>query len=206
MREYGQIAIKALQPYERNARTHSSEQIEKIANSLREFGFINPVLIDGNNMIIAGHGRVLAAKKIGLKEVPFLRVEDLTPTQVRAYILADNKLAEDAGWDELLVSQELEALQDENFDIELTGFTLDDIKLDTDDSQTASSESEDDEFSDIDKLEKHYGVPYQGNKSRIADIIISLLPSGNRLVDLFGGGRSDNALRYVERQMELIFI
>ena len=122
MREYGQIAIEALHPYERNARTHSPEQIEKIANSIREFGFINPVLIDGNNMIIAGHGRVLAAKKLKMKEVPYLRVEDLTPTQVRAYILADNKLAEDAGWDELLVSQELAALQDEDFNIELTGF------------------------------------------------------------------------------------
>ena len=130
MREYGQIAIKALQPYERNARTHSPEQIDKIADSIREFGFLNPVLIDSNNMIIAGHGRVLAAKKLKMKEVPYLRVEDLTPTQVRAYILADNKLAEDAGWDELLVSQELEALQEENFDIELTGFSLDDIILD----------------------------------------------------------------------------
>lgn len=132
MREYGQIAIKALQPYERNARTHSEQQIEKIANSIKEFGFLNPVLIDGNNMIIAGHGRVLAAKKLKMKDVPYLRVEDLTPTQVRAYILADNKLAEDAGWDELLVSQELAALQDEDFDIELTGFTLDDIQFEDD--------------------------------------------------------------------------
>ena len=122
MREYGQIAIEALHPYERNARTHSPEQIEKIANSIREFGFINPVLIDSNNMIIAGHGRVLAAKKLKIKEVPVVKVDDLTPTQVRAYILADNKLAEDAGWDELLVSQELAALHEEDFKIELTGF------------------------------------------------------------------------------------
>ena len=122
MREYGQIAIKALQPYERNARTHSPEQVNKIADSIREFGFLNPVLIDSNNMIIAGHGRVLAAKQLKMKEVPYLRVEDLTPTQIRAYILADNKLAEDAGWDELLVSQELAALRDEDFNIELTGF------------------------------------------------------------------------------------
>ena len=122
MQKYGQIAIEALIPYERNARTHSDEQIKKIAKSIKEFGFLNPVLIDGKNMIIAGHGRVLAAKQMGLKEVPCLRVEDLTETQIRAYILADNKLAEDAGWDELMVSQELTALMDEDFDIELTGF------------------------------------------------------------------------------------
>ena len=101
MQKYGQIAIEALTPYERNARTHSEAQVEKIANSIREFGFLNPVLIDSKNMIIAGHGRVLAAKKLGYKEVPCLRVEDLTETQIRAYILADNKLAEEAGWDEV---------------------------------------------------------------------------------------------------------
>ena len=124
MQKYGQIAIEALIPYERNARTHSEAQVEKIANSIREFGFLNPVLIDQKNMIIAGHGRVLAAKKLGLKQVPCLKVEDLTETQVRAYILADNKLAEEAGWDEVLISQELAALHDEDFDIELTGFEL----------------------------------------------------------------------------------
>lgn len=122
MQKYGQIAIEALIPYERNARTHSEEQIEKIANSIREFGFLNPVLVDGSNMIIAGHGRVLAAKKLGMDKVPCLRVEDLTPTQVKAYILADNKLAEDAGWDELLLAQELASLKDEDFNIELAGF------------------------------------------------------------------------------------
>ena len=128
MQKYGQIAIEALTPYERNARTHSEAQVEKIANSIREFGFLNPVLIDSKNMIIAGHGRVLAAKKLGYKEVPCLRVEDLTETQIRAYILADNKLAEEAGWDELLLSQELAKLQDEDFNIELTGFES--VKLD----------------------------------------------------------------------------
>ena len=86
MQKYGQMAIEALHPYERNARTHSEAQVEKIANSIREFGFLNPVLIDKNDMIIAGHGRVLAAQKLGLKKVPCLRVEDLTETQIRAYI------------------------------------------------------------------------------------------------------------------------
>lgn len=125
--KYSQIALTALAPYPNNARTHSDAQIEKIAKSIQEFGFLNPVLINKDNMIIAGHGRVMAAEKLGMKQVPCLRVEHLTEAQVKAYILADNKLAEDAGWDMELVSRELEELKDMDFDIELTGFTLDDI-------------------------------------------------------------------------------
>ena len=122
--KYSQIAIEALVEYENNARTHSDEQIEKLARSIQEFGFVNPVLIDEKNMIIAGHGRVRAAKKLGIKKVPCVRVEGLTETQIRAYILADNKLAEDAGWDDALVLQELSNLED--FDIEITGFEFPD--------------------------------------------------------------------------------
>ena len=140
MRKYGQIAIEALIPYERNARTHSDEQVEKIAKSIEEFGFLNPVLIDGKNMIIAGHGRVLAAKKLGMKEVPCLRVEDLTETQVRAYILADNKLAEDAGWDDEILKTELLELNDLDFDIELTGFSLDDFDVDEEPTEIVEDE------------------------------------------------------------------
>ena len=156
MQKYGQMAIEALHPYERNARTHSEAQVEKIANSIREFGFLNPVLIDGDNMIIAGHGRVLAAKRLGLKQVPCLRVEDLTPTQVRAYILADNKLAEDAGWDESLVFQELAVLQDEDFKIELTGFeapNLDDWFNRTDKDGEARQDGNDEYNDFLDKFE-----------------------------------------------------
>ena len=204
--KYSQIAITALTAYPNNARTHSPEQIDKIARSIEEFGFINPVLINKDNMIMAGHGRVMAAKKLGMKQVPCLRVEGLSDAQIRAYILADNKLAEDAGWDFDLLNIELTELNDMDFDITLTGFSLDDIKFDTDESSGASDPEEEDEFSDIEKLEKHYGVPYQGNKSRIADIIISLLPKGNRLVDLFGGGGGDNTLRYVERKMGLVLV
>ena len=122
--KYSQIAIEALVEHENNARTHSDEQIEKLARSIQEFGFVNPVLIDEKNMIIAGHGRVRAAKKLGIKKVPCVRVEGLTETQIRAYILADNKLAEDAGWDDALVLQELSSLED--FDIEITGFEFPD--------------------------------------------------------------------------------
>ena len=197
MHQYGQIAIEALTPYERNARTHSDEQVEKIAKSIREFGFLNPVLIDHKNMIVAGHGRVMAAKKLGLKEVPCVRIEGLTDTQIRAYILADNKLAEDAGWDTELLNLELKELADMDFDISLTGFEFTEPEVDI----KAEKTEEEDEFDDVEKMEKHYGVPYQGNKSRIADIIIKILPAGKRLVDLFGGGGCNYTLRHVLRQM-----
>ena len=124
------VSIDGLKPYENNARTHSEEQVKKIARSIEEFGFINPVLIDGNYGIIAGHGRVMAAKKMGMTEVPCLFVEDLTEAQKRAYIIADNKLALDAGWDEELLHLELAELQEMDFDITLTGFELDDIEDD----------------------------------------------------------------------------
>lgn len=127
MRKYENVAIDKLKPYERNARTHSAEQVDKIAKSIKEFGFINPVLIDGDFGIIAGHGRVEGAKKLGMTEVPCLFVEDLTEEQKRAYIIADNKLAEDAGWDTDLLKLELGELADLDFDISLTGFSLDDL-------------------------------------------------------------------------------
>lgn len=132
--KYSQIAITALTAYPNNARTHSPEQIDKIARSIEEFGFINPVLINKDNMIMAGHGRVMAAKKLGMKQVPCLRVEGLSDAQIRAYILADNKLAEDAGWDFDLLNIELTELNDMDFDITLTGFTFDDINLSGDES------------------------------------------------------------------------
>lgn len=130
MNEYIEIAVDELIPYKNNARTHSEEQVEKIAASIDEFGFINPVLIDKDNVIIAGHGRVMGAKKLGLEKVPCLRIEHLTEAQKRAYILADNKLAEDAGWDEEILNIELQALREMDFDISLAGFDLDDLSFD----------------------------------------------------------------------------
>jgi DNA modification methylase len=129
MRRYENVEISKLKPYENNARTHSEEQVEKIARSIEEFGFINPVLIDSEYGIIAGHGRVLGATKLGMTEVPCLFIEDLSEAQKRAYILADNKLALDAGWDEELLKIELEELNNMNFDITLTGFNLEDIQI-----------------------------------------------------------------------------
>ena len=127
MRKYENVNISKLIPYENNAKTHSPEQVAKIVRSIEEFGFINPVLIDGDFGIIAGHGRVMAAKQIGMTEVPCLFIEDLTEAQKKAYILADNKLAEDAGWDEELLKIELAELEAMDFDVSLTGFNLADF-------------------------------------------------------------------------------
>jgi DNA modification methylase len=116
--------LQTLRPYQHNARTHSKRQIEQIARSIERFGFLNPVLIDASGAIIAGHGRVEAARRLGLGRVPTLRIEHLTDAEKRAYILADNKLAEKAGWDREILAIELQALVDMNFEIEVTGFEM----------------------------------------------------------------------------------
>jgi DNA modification methylase len=116
------VSIDQLVPYVNNARTHSPEQILKLRSSLREFGFVNPVLIDRDYSIIAGHGRVLAARDEGITEVPCVFVDHLTPSQKKAYILADNRLALDAGWDKELLALEIGSLQAEDFDVNLLGF------------------------------------------------------------------------------------
>lgn len=185
-----EVTLSELRPYEKNAKIHGAGQIEKLKASIEEFGFLTPCLIDEEYNLIAGHGRVMAAKELGMETVPCVFVEGLTEAQRRAYILADNRLGELGEWDMELVMSELEELKDMDFNIELTGFDL------FDDDPEPDEESAGD-FEDIEKMESHYGVPYQGNKSRIADIIINLLPEGKRLVDLFGGGGGDNSLRYV---------
>lgn len=116
------ISIDKLIPYVNNARTHSKDQILKLRSSIREFGFINPVIIDSKYNVIAGHGRILAAREEGIKEVPCVLVDYLNEAQKKAYILADNRLAEDAGWDEELLRVEIESLEDMSFDLSLLGF------------------------------------------------------------------------------------
>ncbi len=116
------ISIDKLIPYVNNARTHSPEQIIKLRSSLREFGFINPVIIDKDFNVIAGHGRLMAAKEENITEVPCVFVDYLTEAQKKAYIIADNRMAMDAGWDEELLRVEIEALQGADFDVSLTGF------------------------------------------------------------------------------------
>jgi ParB-like chromosome segregation protein Spo0J len=117
-----QRAIEALIPYARNSRTHSDGQVAQIAASIREFGFTNPVLIDADGGIIAGHGRVLGARKLGLSEVPCIRLSHLTDAQKRAYVIADNKLALNAGWDDEMLALELGELHAADFDMALLGF------------------------------------------------------------------------------------
>jgi len=134
MLSYRLIPTADLIPYARNARTHSEAQVAKIASSIREFGFLNPVITDGKNGLVAGHGRVLAAKKLGLKEIPCLEASHLTDAQRRAYILADNRMALDAGWDNELLKIELGDLQGLDFDLALTGFDLDEISALTTDA------------------------------------------------------------------------
>ena len=121
------LTLDALIPYARNSRTHSDEQVAQVAASIREFGFTNPVLIDADGGIIAGHGRVMAARKLGLADVPCIRLAHLTDAQKRAYIIADNKLALNAGWDDKMLALEFQDLQGMGFDLELTGFGMDDI-------------------------------------------------------------------------------
>lgn len=118
----GMRPVETLIPYARNARTHSDAQVAQIAASIREFGFTNPILVDGENGVIAGHGRLAAARKLGLNEVPVIELAHLTPAQKRAYIIADNKMALNAGWDFELLREDLNELDAENFDLALTGF------------------------------------------------------------------------------------
>ena len=124
---YKKALVADLIPYARNSRTHSDEQVTKIAASIKEFGFLNPVIVDGENGIIAGHGRVMAAKKLGLEEVPVIEAGHLTDAQRRAYVIADNRLALDAGWDEEMLRVEFAELEGLGFDLELTGFEASEI-------------------------------------------------------------------------------
>jgi site-specific DNA-methyltransferase (adenine-specific) len=121
------IAVKDLVPFAKNSRTHDDAQVAQIAASIREFGFTNPVLIDEVNGIIAGHGRVMAARKLKLTEVPCIRLSHLSESQKRAYVIADNKLALNAGWDEAMLKLELADLKALDFDLDLTGFNTDEI-------------------------------------------------------------------------------
>jgi len=117
-----QKKVTELIPYVNNSRTHSDEQVAQIAASIKEFGWTNPILVDGSNGIIAGHGRLLAARKLGFKEVPTIELADLTDTQRKAYIIADNKLALNSGWDNEMLKLELGEIEKLGFNLELMGF------------------------------------------------------------------------------------
>ena len=150
--EMKMVETSKLIPYVNNARTHSQEQVNKLRGSLREFGFINPVIIDSDFNVIAGHGRLMAAKEEGIEEVPCVLVDYLTEAQKKAYILADNRYAQDAGWDEELLRLEIEALEGMDFDVSLTGF--DDQEIADLFADSESTGAEDDDFDLSDALEK----------------------------------------------------
>ena len=143
-----QIKTGDLIPYAKNSRLHSEIQVSQIAGSIREFGFTNPVLIDAENGIIAGHGRVMAAQVLSLEKVPCIRLGHLTETQRRAYIIADNKLALNSGWDEQMLGLELADLRELDFDLNLTGFDGEEIErmlnppeVDEEEIETTSDDS-----------------------------------------------------------------
>lgn len=121
-------AVDDLIPYVNNARTHSDDQVTQIASSIKEFGFNNPILLDGENGVVAGHGRLLAAKKLKLASVPCIELKHLSESQKRAYILADNRIALNSDWDEELLKVEIEELKVANFDLEVTGFSDEDFE------------------------------------------------------------------------------
>ena len=137
--------IEKLRPYERNPRTHSEVQVDQIAASVVEFGWTNPILVDENAGVLAGHGRLLAARKLGLAEVPVIRFEHLSEAQKRAYLIADNQLAMQAGWSEELLAQELAWLRDESFELDLVGFDAPELErlLAIADGEMASEEADD---------------------------------------------------------------
>lgn len=142
--------IDKLLPYVRNARQHSDEQIAQIAASIAEFGFVNPILTGADGVLVAGHGRLAAARKLGLPTVPVVVLDHLTPTQRRALVLADNRLAELATWDDALLRIELEALQDDGFDLDLTGFDADALaELLADEEPQIEGRTEDDAAPDV---------------------------------------------------------
>lgn len=146
---------KELIPYVNNTRTHSDEQVQQIASSIKEFGFTNPVLLDEKDGIIAGHGRIMAAKLLSLDEIPTITLKGLTDAQIKAYVIADNKLALNAGWDEELLKVEIEGLYGEGFDIDLLGFTLeelDELDIDLDGSL---DELDEDEADTVPELEEN---------------------------------------------------
>ena len=135
--------VAELVPYAKNARTHSPEQVNQIARSIESFGFVNPVLVGDDKVIVAGHGRLMAANELGMKTVPVIVLSHLDEVQRRALVLADNKLAENAGWDEELLKLELQALEDLDFDLDIVGFSLDELNdLLVDDSAEGNTEDD----------------------------------------------------------------
>ena len=158
---YKTVAVSDLVPYARNARTHSPQQVDKIAASIREFGFLNPIIADGQNGIIAVHGRVLAAQKLGLDVLPVIEASHLTDAQRRAYVLADNRLALDAGWDNDLLKIELQDLGEQGFDLTIAGFEVGELTVMFDEPSMSAPKSSTQEI-DPDEYDMDHKCPKCG--------------------------------------------
>ena len=150
--------IDDLIPYVNNSRTHSDEQVTQVAASIKEFGFTNPILVDEHNGIIAGHGRLMAAKKLKLEQVPTITLEGLTDAQRKAYVIADNKLALNAEWDFDLLKIEIESLQEDDFKLDLLGFDVDELNGILGFDDIAEEDEEEPEQDYEDKYKEQYGV------------------------------------------------
>ena len=181
--------VDDLIPYARNARTHSPEQIQKLAGSIKEFGFINPIIISQDGGVLAGHGRIMAAQKLGIKQVPCVIESHLTDAQRRAYILADNRLALDAGWDEEMLKIELAELKEMDFDLDFTGFSDDELKAFLDDEIVDTTGSENDEESEPEEVnEEKEAITQLGDIWLLGDhrLICGDSTDGNVVAKLFG--------------------
>lgn len=183
------MAVGALRPYPSNARTHSNRQLRQIADSIKRFGFTNPVLISDAGEIIAGHGRVLAARELGMETVPTLRLSHLSAEERRAYVLADNKLALNAGWDMEILSIELQALIDLDFDVTLTGFSLAEIDLTIDQAKEAATDGPEDRIPALgDEPVIRTGDLWQLGEHRL---LCGDARSGDDVARLMGSDRAD---------------
>jgi ParB/Sulfiredoxin domain len=178
------VSVTSLHPYDRNARTHSKKQTRQIANSIERFGFTNPVLISDDGQIIAGHGRVEAAKLLKVERVPALRLSHLSDPERRAYSLANNKLAQNAGWDREILALELQGLIDLDFDVELTGFSLAEAEIVLD-------EALDGAVDDIDPTAEDRIPAYEGGKPAVSRPGDVWTPGRHRLI--CGDARDANA-------------
>lgn len=181
------VDVRKLVPYANNAKIHGKKQLEKLKDSISEFGFLTPCLIDQDYNIIAGHGRVLAAKELKIKKVPCVFVEGLSEQQRRAYILTDNRLGELGEWDMELVAQELNALTDEGFNIDLTGFSIDDSILDGEAVSDIVDKSFEEYMEQIDSTVTKSGQIWELGKHRL---MVGDSTKIEQVLDLLGGVRS----------------
>ena len=181
------VDVRKLVPYAKNAKMHGKKQLEKLEDSISEFGFLTPCLIDQDYNIIAGHGRVLAAKELKIKKIPCVFVEGLSEQQRKAYILADNRLGELGEWDMELVAQELNALADEGFNIDLTGFSIDDSILDGEAVSDIVDKSFEEYMEQIDATVTKSGQIWELGKHRL---MVGDSTKIEQVLDLLGGGYS----------------